>query len=107
MAKKKKQTLWKRFLQRLSGALLTATGVFLIAGSLALHFYGAAVDVASDVKPLHPMIMQGLSAARSLYEFWGVLMPLFLIAPVLWGYDLLRLREVAHPVSRFFSWISE
>ncbi len=105
MAKKKKQTLWKRFLQRLSGALLTATSVFLIAGSLALHFYGAAVDVASDVKPLHPMIMQGLSAARSLYEFWGVLMPLFLIAPVLWGYDLLRLREVAHPVSRFFSWI--
>ena len=65
MAKKKKQTLWNRVLQRLSGVLLSASGVFLIAGSLALHFYGAAVDVASDVKPLHPMIMQGLSAARS------------------------------------------
>ncbi len=105
MAKKKKQTFWKKIFSRIFGGVMAVSGVLLIVSFPALYVCETTVNVAADGSFLHPFFLFWLNLAEIVFEFFGILMLPFLLVPVVWGYNLLRLREIVHPVSRFFSWL--
>lgn len=103
--KKKKQSLLKSIFCRAAGVVMAGGGLLLVFGCLALFAYKCAGDMTVGVSGADAFILQSLSFVRGMYDFWGVLIPLFLVVPVIWGCDLLLRREIVHPVARFFSWL--
>ena len=105
MAKKKKKSWMSRFLQRLSGAAFVLFGVIVITASIFYRPEDNAVNVANGL-PVHNILgLIGAVLADVSVSFFGVVFSLFLMAFILWGVLLLRLRPVINPYSRLFAWV--
>lgn len=100
MAKKKKQkekTLLAKSWRRVLGLLLILVSAMLIISSF---FYA--------ISPNHVGAYLGVWSVQSadFSQSWlGLALPLFLIAPLIWGYNFIRLREFIHPYSRVFAFL--
>lgn len=105
MVKKKKQNIIKVLFSRFSGLCLMIFSVLLIVASLALFVYKPLIDVVSDQQQFNFFVAFWLEVADGMFEFWGVLIPVFFIVPFVWGYSLFCSLEVFHPVARLFSWL--
>ncbi len=107
MAKKKKQkepTLFKKILRCGSGGLLLVFTLAVLIGVIGYSPADTAFNVAGDTEVKNWLGSFGAGAADFTLTWFGVVLPLFLIAPLVWGYQLLRRREIWHPYLRFFAW---
>lgn len=105
MVKKKKQNIVKVLFKRLCGLGLVLFSLLFIVASLALFVYKPVVNIASDQQPFNSFVLFWLELADGMFEFWGILIPVFFIVPLVWGYYLFCSWEVFHPVARLFSWL--
>lgn len=105
MAKKKKQTMLHKILRRLGGAALMLFCLFLLASLLFYHRFDPAVNVAGGESVHNYLGSAGAVTADWILTAFGVVLPIFLIAPLIWGYQSLRLREFINPYSRGVSWV--
>lgn len=107
MAKRKKQkSFWVKAVWRLVGLGLLLWVVSLIISCLFYNMADPAYNVASS-KPVHNLFgVYGAKSADIILTWLGIALPIFLIAPLVWGYNFLRLREFVHPYWRLFAWLT-
>lgn len=104
MAKKKKKE--KSFAAKLGirilGAMLMLTSIFMLVSIFFFNPHDSSYNTASA--EIHNVLGGfGAVSADFVLSWFGYALPLFLIAPLVWGYHLLRLREVINPYSRIFA----
>lgn len=103
-SKKKEKTLLAKFGWRCLGLVLVLLSVMLIAGSFFFHADDVSFGTASG-QMQNSFGRLGSKGADFVLSWFGWALPLFLLAPVVWGSNLLRLREIFHPYSRLFAFV--
>ena len=103
--KKKEKTFMQKFIRRFSGLLLLLFCLFTVAACFFFDRNDASFNLISNAPVKNLLGLSGAKAADFTLTWFGFALPVFLIVPVLWGYSLLRLREIFHPYIRFFAWI--
>lgn len=101
--KKKQQKWWKKLLFRAFGAGLMLWAISLIISCLFYDVFDAGFNNASSRPVVNLLGLYGAKSADLILTWWGVALPIFLIAPVIWGYGFLRLREMLSPYFRVFA----
>lgn len=103
--KKKQKTLLNKITERLIGAALLA---LVLAAWLSVGFYHPQDTAANIVnsQPVHNYLgLFGAITADYVLTSFGLALPVFLIAPLVWGYFLIRGREFINAYSRVFAWV--
>ena len=106
MAKRKKD---KSIIARLAvislGLLLIVFDLALIASCLTYHAADAGYNVANSA-PLHNLLGSfGAYSSGLMLSWFGLALPLFLIAPLVWGYEIIRYKTFIHPFGRIFAFV--
>lgn len=104
MAKKKGKSLLKKIIQRSVGVVLIVLSLFLLASMMFFNAADSAINVAGADNVHNYLGLAGAKTADGMITFLGVLTPIFLIIPIVWGYNALRLKEFIYPYSTVFSW---
>lgn len=95
-----------KVLWRLFGAFIIT---FTLAAFASLVGYDAA-DASANVatsRQIHNYLGSfGSNLADFIVTYWGISLAVFLIAPISWGYNCLRLREFLHPYARILAFFS-
>ena len=104
MAKKKKKE--KNFAAKLGirifGLAMLLLSAFMLASVFFFNLQDSFFNTASGEFSNYLGSFGDICADFCL-SWFGFALPLFLIAPLVWGYHLLRLREVINPYSRVFA----
>ncbi len=104
MAKKKKKE--KNFAAKLGirifGLAMLLLSAFMLASVFFFNPQDSSFNTASG-EISNYLGSFGAICADFCLSWFGFALPLFLIAPLVWGYHLLRLREVINPYSRVFA----
>ena len=106
MAKRKKE---KSLLAKLSVLLIgIATIVITLALVSSCIFYNATdagYNIANS-KSVHNLLGNfGAVSADWILGWFGLALPIFLIAPLVWGYEIIRYKTFMHPYGRIFALI--
>lgn len=101
-SKKKEKTLLAKFGQRCLGLVLILLSVLLIVSPFFFHADDVSFNTASGQVQNYLGRLGSLSADFVL-SWFGWALPLFLLAPLVWGCHLLRLKEIVHLYSRLFA----
>ena len=106
MAKRKKEkTFLNKLLWRSFGLVLMLWIISLWTGCLFYDAFDAAYNNASSKQVSNLLGLYGAKSADAILTWWGIALPLFLIAPFIWGYGFLRLREMVRPYWRMSAFI--
>ena len=107
MAKrKKKEKSWLvRLGWRVFGAALMLWVLSLIGACLFYHMLDAGYNNATSRPAANLLGAYGAHSADVILTWWGVALPVFLIAPLIWGYGFLRLREMVRPYWRLTAFV--
>ncbi|MBQ9731798.1 MAG: DNA translocase FtsK 4TM domain-containing protein [Alphaproteobacteria bacterium] len=89
-SKKKNKPKWKVLLWRLTGLVLIIWTLSLIASCVFFDMFDAAYNNANSRPIMNLLGAYGAKSADIILTWWGIALPLFLVAPLLWGYELLR-----------------
>lgn len=104
MAKRKKE---KSFLAKLGKHLFGLTLILwvlsLIISCIFFNSSDAGYNLASSSPAQNLLGLYGSQNADLILTWFGIALPVFLIAPLIWGYGFLRLREFIHPWWRLFA----
>ncbi len=102
-AKKKEKSFLNKVLWRLFGAFIIT---FTLAAFVSLIGYDA-MDASSNVATARQINNYlgsfGSKLADFIVTYWGISLAVFLVAPISWGYNCLRLREFLHPYTRIMA----
>ncbi len=102
-AKKKEKSFLNKVLWRLFGAFIIT---FTLAAFVSLIGYDA-MDASSNVATARQINNYlgsfGSKMADFIVTYWGISLAVFLVAPISWGYNCLRLREFLHPYTRIMA----
>lgn len=101
--RKKEKSFLNKVLWRLFGAFLIT---FTLAVLLSLLGYDAAdpsANVATSRSVRNYLGHFGSDTADFIITYWGISPVIFLVAPLVWGYNFLRLREFFHPYARILA----
>ena len=102
-AKKKEKSFLNKVLWRLFGAFIIT---FTLAAFVSLIGYDA-MDASSNVATARQINNYlgsfGSKLADFIVSYWGISLAVFLVAPISWGYNCLRLREFLHPYTRIMA----
>lgn len=99
-SKKKQQKWWKKLLKRAFGVCLAAWVISLLVSCIGYHSFDASFNNATSRPVMNLLGLYGAKSADVILTWWGVALPVFLIAPLVWGIGLARLREMVHPIWR-------
>ena len=104
MAKRKKE---KTFLSKLGrrgfGLVLMLWTISLLLSCLFYHAGDAGYNLASSSSVQNRLGAYGAKNADLILTWFGLALPIFLIAPLLWSYGFLRLRDFFRPYWRLFA----
>lgn len=104
MAKRKKE---KSFLAKLGKHLFGLTLILwvlsLIISCMFFNSSDAGYNLASSSPAQNLLGLYGSQNADLILTWFGIALPVFLIAPLIWGYGFLRLKEFIHPWWRLFA----
>lgn len=106
MAKRKKEksamakTGW-----RTGGLILMLWVISLLVSCLSYNMHDAAYNIASSQPVSNVLGLFGAKSADFILVWFGLALPVFLIAPLVWGYNFIRLRELVHPYWRFIAFV--
>lgn len=91
-----------KFGWRCFGLVLVLLSVLLIVSSFFFHADDVSFNTASG-QVQNTFGRLGSLSADFVLSWFGWALPLFLLAPIVWGCHLLRLKEIVHPYSRLFA----
>ena len=103
--RKKEKSMMAKIWCRLSGLALILWVVSLWAACAGYNAVDSAYDVASSQPVQNWLGIYGAKAANVILIWFGLSLPLFLAAPVVWGYSRLRLHDLVHPYWRVFAFL--
>ena len=108
MAKKKvkKQKSWlRKWIERVLGLALFLFCLFLFAAVCSYHAADSGANAVNAFPIQNYLGKVGAYLADCALVGLGLAAPVFLIIPLMWGYDLVRQREFVSPYMRFFAWV--
>lgn len=106
MAKRKKEkSLLAKTSWRLFGLALFCWLLSLLAAVMFYDMHDAAYNTASSQPVKNLLGLYGANSADMMLTWLGLALPVFLIAPLIWAYNFMRLRELIHPYWRFFAFV--
>lgn len=111
MAKKKKvkkkteKTFITKTAWRLLGLFMIVFSVALIISSITYCADDPSFNVANNNIPQNWLGLFGAHLSSLVVPFFGAALPVFIIAPIFWGYDFLRLREFIFGSIRIIAFI--
>ncbi len=107
---KKEKSWWKKLLWRTFGLALMIWIISLVIACVFYNVFDAGFNNASSRPVANLLGLYGAKSADIILTWWGVALPIFFVAPFMWGYTFLRLRQLEHPYLRilaiFFGTIS-
>lgn len=103
--KKKQKSWWVKLCWRVFGAGLMLWVLSLIGSCLFYDMFDAAYNTASSRPAYNLLGAYGAKSADLILIWWGVALPIFLIAPLIWGYGFVRLREMVRPYWRVSAFV--
>lgn len=104
MAKRKKEKSFGTKLScRLFGIILILWVSSLIISCLFFHSADAGYNLASSLPAKNLLGFYGSQNADWILTWFGIALPIFLVAPLIWGFGFLRLREFVRPWWRLFA----
>ena len=104
MAKRKKQKSWLVKAAVLFVGLVFMFGALaLLAACLSFHSADAGYNVANSFKVQNILGVFGAVSADWILNWFGLALPLFLVAPLVWGYEIIRYRAFIRLYGRFFA----
>lgn len=101
--KKREKTLTEKILLRIGGASLMIFSLTVIVSMFFFNAHDGAFNTATSDAVQHFLGTFGAKSADFSRSFLGWTLAVFMIVPVLWGYDILRLRGMIYPYSRIFA----
>ena len=91
MAKKKKrESVLLKVLAIVAGALLITAAVLVMAACVFYDASDAGYNIASSREVKNLLGNSGAATADFVLTWWGVALPIFLICPIVWGYEIIR-----------------
>lgn len=109
MAKSKNRKKEKSFLTktawRLFGAVLILFCLAVVASIFSYDANDSSFNVANSGKINNYLGVFGAKSAGFSMSWFGLALPVFLIVPVIWGYNFLRMREFINIYSRLFAFV--
>ncbi len=102
--KKKEKTLLAKIGWRCLGLVLMLLSVLMIVSAFFFNPDDVSFNTAS-AQVQNYLGQFGAKSADFTLSWFGWALPLFLLAPLVWGYHLLRLREIINPYSRIFAFV--
>ena len=107
MAKKKKEKSFiKKQTTRILGLTLIVFSIFTIISCIFYNTNDNAYNTISNETIKNFMGLAGAKSADFTITWFGLSLPIFLIIPIIWGYNLLRLRENFNIYIRFFAFFT-
>ena len=103
--RKKEKSWWAKFGWRVFGAVLMLWVLSLIGACLFYHVLDAGYNNATSRPVANLLGLYGARSADVILTWWGISLPVFLIAPLIWGYGFLRLREMVRPYWRLAAFL--
>ena len=103
---KKNLSLVQKITRRIFGSALMLFCGLVILSCFFYHSSDNSLTAAGYGKIQNYLGFFGASAAEICLVWFGLALPIFLIAPIAWGYDILRLRGFAHRYVRVFAFLS-
>lgn len=103
---KKEKTFLTKLVWRLFGAFLITLCLALIASIFSFDEGDSSYNVATANHVQNYLGIFGAMSAGFTLSWFGAALPVFLIAPLLWGYNFLRLREFVNVYSRLFAFVT-
>lgn len=101
--KKKEKSLAAKISRRIFGLVLMLFCTAVIVSSLFFHAEDVSYNTAVSGAVHNYLGIFGAKSADFALSWFGWALPLFLIAPFIWGYNFFRLRDFIHPYSRIFA----
>ncbi len=104
MAKKQKKSFLKIFYNRFAGIILISASIFALLACIFYNHSDAAVNIISDQPVQNKLGFAGAAVADYIISGFGLAIPLFIPALILWGWDLLRGYGIINFYSRLLAW---
>ena len=103
---KKSLTLLQKITRRSFGALLMLFCGLVLLSCFFYHSSDNSLTAAGHGEIKNYLGFFGASAAEICLVWFGLALPVFLVAPLSWGYDIFRLRGFPHKYIRIFAFLS-
>ncbi len=106
MAKRKKgKTLFAKVLTFGLGVFFILSALFLIFSCLFYDSRDSGYNIANSLPINNLLGANGAYAASFALSWFGLGLAIFLIAPLVWGYEILRYKTFVHAYGRIFAFI--
>ncbi len=106
MAKRKKgKTLFAKVLTFGLGVFFILSATFLIFSCLFYDSSDSGYNIANSLPINNLLGVNGAYAASFVLSWFGLGLAIFLIAPLVWGYEILRYKTFVHAYGRIFAFI--
>ena len=106
MAKRKKgKTLFAKLLTFGLGVFFILSATFLIFSCLFYDSRDSGYNIANSLPINNLLGANGAYAASFVLSWFGLGLAIFLIAPLVWGYEILRYKTFVHAYGRIFAFI--
>ena len=106
MAKRKKE---KSILAKLTvfgvGVGLIVLAVFLLLSCVSYSAMDSGYNVANSQKITNLFGFYGAASSAWILGWFGLSLPVFLIAPFIWGYEIVRYKTLMHTYGRMSAFI--
>ncbi len=103
--RKKKKSIFAKVFWQLVGLFLVVFSLSLIISSISYDANDPSFNTVTSRVANNVLGYFGAFWASIILQSFGAALPVFLIAPIIWGYDLMRLREFVFGSSRVFAFI--
>ncbi len=106
MAKRKKEKSLLAKLMVLSlGISLIVFASFLLLSCISYNVGDSGYNVANSQKISNWFGFWGAASSDWILGWFGLAMPIFLVAPFIWGYEIVRYKTLMHPYGRMIAFV--
>ena len=106
MAKRKKEkSLLAKLTVLMCGIGLIALAGFLLVSCLSYNAADSGYNVANSQKITNWFGFWGATSSAWIFGWFGLSLPIFLIAPFVWGYEIVRYKALIHAYGRIFAFV--
>lgn len=104
-SKKKEKTFLAKIAWRLWGLTLILVPVFAIVSCFFYHSHDSSFAFASSQPVQNLLGSWGANTSAFVLQYFGIALVLFLLAPIVWGWNIIRLKEMEYPVIRSITFV--
>ena len=103
--RKKEKSLLAKFSVMGLGVIVVGLTLVVLAALASYHETDSGYNIASSAAVHNWLGEFGAYTASLILSWFGLALPLFLIAPLVWGYEIIRYKTFVHPYGRIIAFL--